>query len=793
MSAQQEKCALCGHTIGGFSVGSGSNSFCCFGCQTVYRILLVRRELDDFQTHPLFVQALKSGLISNPHLLEEIRSKQAEALEEGVEKVHFEITDLWCPSCADVIRLMLMQQKGIKNCLVDYATDLASVEYSPRHLSRDQVLDQVKRLGYTPKLLETSEPRAVQFSLYLRFIIAAFFSANIMMLSYPMYASYFTEDPSRAGVLFAWISLVAALPVLLYSAKPIFQRFFNGLLLGFFGMEALIVLGVSSAFGLSVYTLCRGGEHVYFDSMSVIITFVLLGKIFESRAKFSTKATLFRLSKSIPKKGRKHFIDGTEQFVALKEVAKGDLLVVLAGEKIVLDGVVVEGEGTSDESMMTGEPIPLTKRPGDRVTGGTILCEGRLLYRVVSEQDATLLHQIVQMIENDIDRKSYYTRAVDPIVRWFVPAIFLIAFLTASVMFLMGRTGEEVILRAVSILLISCPCAIGIAAPLAESRTLSALAGLGAMVRNRACLAVLGKEDFWLFDKTGTVTEGHFEVLSGIDGLSPEDQRVLKALVSHSAHPICVAIGRHLVVDPAPLQHCREWMGKGLQAQAQESEYLFGSFAYLAEQGAEGVEPASAWKGIATEVFFLKDKQLIARIILGDKIKPDVAAVVQALKPASAILLSGDAAISVERVARACHFDDWRALMSPLDKRNFIDELRAEGKVVCMMGDGMNDAPALTGANVGISVLSATDLSIQVSDILLTTERLSVLPKMRAAAIKGRRILKQNLFWAFFYNGLGIGLAVAGVINPLISAVAMVLSSLVVVLNAQRISIEDSR
>lgn len=787
MQKSDGKCALCGHTLGAFSVGSGEQGFCCFGCQTVYRILLARKELGDFETHPLFIQAMKSGLISNPHLLEEIRLKQQESAQEEIEKVHFEIEDLWCPSCADVIRLMLVQEKGIKNCLIDYATDLASIEYSPRHFSRDQVLEKVRKLGYTPHLLEQSEPRAVQLSLYLRFAVAAFFSANTMMLSYPMYASYFTADPARYGRLFAWISFFASLPVLLYSAKPIFQRFFNGLRLAFFGMEALIVMGVSSAFGLSLYTLFRGGEHVYFDSMSVIITFVLLGKIFESRAKFSTKETLFRLSKSLPKKGRKRLVDGTESFVLLKEVAKGDLLVALAGEKIVLDGVVVEGEGTCDESMMTGEPMPLTKKGGERVVGGTILCQGRLVYQVTATQDATVLHQIVQMIENDMDRKSYYVRAVDPIVRFFVPIIGMIALCTGIAMLVDGKSVEEGVLRAVSILLISCPCAIGIAAPLAESRTLSALAALGVMVRNRACLALLGKEDLWLFDKTGTITEGHFEVLEGLNVLSPKHRQILKALVLQSAHPICVAIGRRLSAESIELQRFRETIGKGLFAQKGGDEYLLGSLEYMRENEVAGVADLSGTDGVVTEVFFAGNRQILAKITLGDRIKAEAPHVINALRPKQTILLSGDGPKSVETVAALCGFTSWKAMMTPLDKRNFIDELRAEGKIVCMMGDGMNDAPALTGANIGISVLSASDLSVQVSDILLMTERLNVVCPMLDIAKRGRRILKQNLFWAFFYNIIGVGLAVGGFINPLISASAMVLSSLIVIFNAQRI------
>jgi len=339
-----EQCTLCGQTIYVERVTSESALFCCVGCQTVYHILSKKNELEDFQVHPLFIQAVRSGLISNPGLLEEIRVNQQLVDEKELKKLYFEVQDLWCPSCAEVIRLLLLREKGVKNCVVDYATDLASVEYAPRFISKDKILEIVKKIGYSPLKFDSAEKKAVNFDLYLRFIIAAFFSLNIMMFSYPIYASYFTQDRMGDSRLFAWISLFASLPVLLYSAQPIVKRFLNALKFGFIGMEALIVIGVSSAFGLSLYELLHGGEHVYFDSMSVIITFVLLGKIIESKAKFSTKETLLRLSKSLPKRGRKRFADQRESFVSLKSIEKGDFLVVLSGEKIVLDESLPRGK-----------------------------------------------------------------------------------------------------------------------------------------------------------------------------------------------------------------------------------------------------------------------------------------------------------------------------------------------------------------------------------------------------------------------------------------------------------------
>ena len=355
------------------------------GCRTVYTILSSRNELGGIHQNPLFKAAVKSGLISNSSLLDEIRLHQEKSPIRESERIYFEISDLWCPSCAEVIRLVLLREKGVRNCVVDYATDLASVDYYPKIISKDTLLGFVQRLGYSPSLFENESKKAVNSDLYLRVIIAAFFSSNIMMFAYPIYASYFSVDPYGDTLLFSWLSFFCSLPVLLYSGWPIFKRFFQSIIFGIMGMETLIVIGVLSSFGLSIYDLSLEGTHVYFDSMSVIITFVLLGKIIESRAKFSARETLFRLSKSLPKRGRKLNGEGKETFVLLKEVRKGDLLVALSGEKIVLDGVVIEGNGTCDESLMTGEAVPLRKRIGEPVVGGTIVCQGRIVYRVETE------------------------------------------------------------------------------------------------------------------------------------------------------------------------------------------------------------------------------------------------------------------------------------------------------------------------------------------------------------------------------------------------------------------------
>jgi heavy metal translocating P-type ATPase len=509
-----------------------------------------------------------------------------------------------------------------------------------------------------------------------------------------------------------------------------------------------------------------------------------LGKIIEAKAKFSAKDSLFRLNRALPRRGRKRLEDGRYAYVSIKEIYPGDVVMAVMGEKIVLDGCVIDGEGTCDESLMTGEASPISKRLGDIVLGGTCVTHGWIAYKVSAGVEQSALQRIIQLIEQDIGHKSHYMRMTDPIIRWFVPIILVIASFSAlGVWFFYGN--EAAIIRFVSVLLISCPCAIGIAAPLAEAHLMNGLTKLGAIVRNRGCLRFLGQETLFVFDKTGTLTEGHFQVLKGDEPLSSFELSIVKAVASHSNHPIARAIASFIESEPIHLTKIEEFAGKGLRGEYQNEIYYLGSAEFLQSQG---IVPSSvSTEGLTSCVYFADHRKVITCFELGDQIKTNASEVISQL-PRS-LLLSGDSKGAVEVVAKACGFEEFYWSRSPLLKREAIEGLKKKGEIVCMIGDGINDAPSLTSAHIGISVISATDISIQVSDILLTTDKLDVIPKIRKMAQKGRRVIRQNLFWAFFYNVIGVGLAVCGLLTPLFAAFAMVASSLIVLFNSQRIKV----
>ena len=769
---EHSTCALCESPCGKTILRDSEKSFCCHGCQAVFQILASIGELDGAEKHPIFQEALKSGLISNPELL-----KQKETpIDQETKILSLEIENLWCPSCADLIRLYLSQKEGISTCVVDYATDIASIQYSPRKIDKDSIFAAIKKIGYQAKNLTDLRGGNMQKRLLLRLGIVAFFVMNLMMFSFPIYGAYLNSDDLGYARLFSFFSLGAALPVVTYGAWPIYRRFFWGLRFKQFGMETLVTMGVITAFTLSVIHLIQRNIHVYFDSMAMIIFLVLVGKVIESKAKFKAKDTLFALSRALPRKGRKCFKDGFENFVPLKEIQKGDTLKVCVGERVPLDGVVTKGSGSCDESMMTGEALPVTKKIGDQVLAGTVLKAGPLYYKVLRLEEGSALQRIISMIKGDMNEKSHEIRIIDSLVRYFVPAILFISFSTAIIGYtFLSFSLEESLLRAITILLISCPCAIGVAVPLVEAITLNLFAKKGMIIRNRRCLSYLGKEDLCVFDKTGSLTKGEFRLLSGLSNLDIRQKRILKSLSQSSHHPLSQSISQ-AISEKAQEMSTQELVGKGVQGEG----YYLGSRAWMKELGVELPKEEQNM----TVVYFSKGTTCLTTLVLGDELKKSAKEVV---KHFNSVLLSGDGYKAVQTMAKECGISKFFAEYNPLEKQRYIQAQKEKGAIIMMLGDGINDAPALSSAHIGVSVVNASDLSIEISDVLLTKDDLTLLIFLKKVGIIARSILKQNLFWAFIYNIIGVGLAIFGVLNPIIAASAMVLSSLCVLGNSTRL------
>lgn len=759
------ECTLC-HLKCVSTIVDGDKRFCCSGCHTVYQILESQGFSAGYRDSPLFEQALRFGLISNPELF------QKESLDLEIKRLYLEVVGMWCPSCAHLIELLMQCSLGVKSCFVDYTTDLASIEYYPKIVSSDDLLKKITALGYKPKSIYDKTKSKTDFQLLMRLGVALFAALNIMMFSYPIYERYLGIATSGYNKLFAWASLLLALPVVFYSAKPIFKRFWVGLKVFLFGMESLVVIGISSSMILSLWQLAQGRDAVYFDSMSMIVVFVLWGKVMEGGAKRKTKEMLTTLKAQHPKKARKKMSNGTFTFVPIKEVEVGSLVTSLTGEKIVLDGLVEEGEGLVDESLLTGEAMPLRKICGDPVIGGSILKQGMLTFKVMQPLEDTLLQKVSALLEHDIVHRKRESKIIDQITRFFVPSIFLTALICGF------SFGFD---RFLAVLLVSCPCAIGIALPLVEAILMNRLLELGIIIKDRSVLKLLGKIDLIIFDKTGTITEGKFKVLNKIE-LEHADAQALRGLTLSSSHPISTAIADSILTIPASFSYVEEVIGKGIKGICEDRIYYLGSYTFLKENG---FDPPLNDK--TTTVYFAKADQLLCMITLGDTLRDNIKEAIESLSIKEKVILSGDNKGAVKGIADACGILNWESGFSPYDKRAFIDRAKKEKKIVAMIGDGVNDALAISGADVGISLVSGCDLSIHMSDVFVTTPHLCHLEKMRYFCKKASKIANQNLFWAFFYNIIGVTFALFGFFPPIVAAAAMTLSSLLVIINSNRV------
>jgi heavy metal translocating P-type ATPase len=779
MSTNPASCFLCSLNVGSFPVLDQDKHFCCKGCHTVYQILQAQNNVEDYENSTVYQQALKYGLISNKKLLNE----PIYNLESQTKKIIFEIEGMWCSTCKDLIEILLTQIKGVKSVFVDYCTDLCSIEYDPMQLSKESVFSKIESFGYKVFPLESKAYQDIKkrdTALYLRLSIASFAALNIMMLSYPIYEDYFGISTYGYNYLFAWISLFLSLPIMGYCLKPIWKKFILGLRCFRLSMESLIIIGVTSSFLLSLYQLLKGSDQVYFDSLSMIVVFVLWGKVIETKAKRSTKDRLFQLYKQIPKKARVRDEDGQVAFKPLKEVKPLDHIVCLTGEKVVLDGRVIEGQASVDESLLTGEATPIYKTFNSNLISGSILQSGYLVYEVTHLFEETLFSKISCVLGEDLANKKNTQPFVDTISKFFVPFIVLLALFTALGAYFFGGL-EEGFLRFLAILLISCPCALAISIPLVESLLILKLSEIGVLVRDKEALKKLPSVDTFIFDKTGTLTEGKFKVVSQFE-MDEEDKMALKGLASTSNHPIAVAIMDALFVMGKKFDEVKEVIGNGVIGKIGEDEYILGSLSFLQDLS---IEITNISENAA--VYFVKNKKILQPFFLDDTLREGLKEDISNVKVKQKVILSGDREDKVKEIANYLSISCFKSLCTPFEKRNFIEKLQKNNQKVAMVGDGINDSLSLSLADVSISFVSGSELSCHVSHLLLMGQTLNPLEKIRILSIKAQRLIKQNLFWAFFYNIIGLLLAIFGFFPPIVAAVAMISSSILVILNSKRL------
>jgi Cu2+-exporting ATPase len=710
------------------------------------------------------------------------------------------ISGIRCASCVWLIERYLGGRPGVLSTRVNFATGRARVSWDPSETGIGDVVLAIRALGYTPyppEALHVGDALRWETSdLLLRFGTAAFLSMQVMLFTAGLYAGYFQGIDARYANLFRWLCFLLSTPVVFYSGAPFLLGALRGARHGAFGMDALVFLGAFSAYGYSTASLFLGGE-VYFDTATMILTLILLGRYIEAGAKARAAEGISRLARLAPVMARKAEPDGGTADVPVASLSPGDLVEVVPGERMPVDGTVVEGGSEADEALLSGESAPVPKTAGDPVIAGALNGTGRLLVRVARTGADTVLSRIVQAVEEAQARKAPIQRLADRVVRFFVPAILLIAAGTVFFGLHRGFLPHAALMTGISVLVIACPCALGLATPLAVLVGTTSAQARGILVRGGDVLEQAARVRCVLFDKTGTLTLGRPRLIDveGI-GIGREDAvRLAASLESSSEHAIGRAIAEAFpAARRLPVHGFRAHPGEGIEGEIDGARYLLGRPELLKRFGVtvdrEASRAYAAHSAARRTAVLLSDgSRVLAILATEDALRPEAAAAVSLLRASGTVvaMVTGDDPGVAARVAAEAGIVDIRARVTPEGKREEVRRARERFGPVLVVGDGVNDAPALAEADVGFAMGRGTGLAIHSAGATLMTEDLLRIPAFLALSRATMRVIRQNLFWAFSYNLVAIPLAVAGKLHPIAAAAFMAGSSLLVVGNSLRL------
>ncbi|WP_425309154.1 heavy metal translocating P-type ATPase [Ammonicoccus fulvus] len=724
-------------------------------------------------------------------------------------QIELAVGGMTCAACATRIEKKLNKLDGV-TASVNYATERAVVSGG---VSADDLIEVVRKAGYSAIEATGDDSEVGRISadrvssLRRRLAVAAILTIPLGNL-----AIVLALVPSLRFPLWEWLCVALAVPVVFWCAWPFHVATWRNLRNRSFSMDTLVSLGVLSAFSWSLISIILGAEDtegywlgygvtpagadaIYFEVAAAVTTFLLAGRYFEARARRSAQGVLGALNALAPKQVRKLEADGTERIVPITQLARGEQFVVRAGERIGADGTITDGFSTIDTSMMTGEPVPAEVGPDGGVLGGTVNLTGRLVVTATRVGAHTQLAQMAALAEQAQIRKARVQRLVDQVVSWFVPVVLVISVLTLVGWLLTDHGVRQSASAALSVLIIACPCALGLATPTALMVGVGRGGQLGILIKTQEALESSGKVDTVVFDKTGTITPGQlvvesFRVIGHAD--EAEVRRLAASVEAQSEHPLAKAIAADHGDDLLPVTDLEISPGRGAAGTVAGQRIVVGNERALGE----GVDLSSAIPVLeaardrgATPVLVTIDDRVAGVFVLTDSVRPSAPGAVGRLRAQGlkVVLLTGDHERAAAAVAHQAGIDTWIAEVLPADKAGEIARLQAEGHQVAMVGDGINDAAALATADLGLAMVSGTDVAMKSADIICVRENLGVVPDAISLSRATLRTIRGNLVWAFGYNAAAIPLAAAGLLNPLIAGFAMSLSSLFVVGNSLRL------
>lgn len=784
-----------------------SREMCCLGCQAVAEAIVSSGLADYYQFR---TDNAPTGQVLVPEFLQQTTVYDNPAVQkrfvrqegEHVREASLILEGITCAACVWLNEKHIRSLPGVLDVQVNYSSHRARVRWDEREIQLSQILQAISLIGYVAHPYDPRRQQEVlerERRLQLRQIgIAGVLGMQVMMFAAALYVGSWSGIDEEFKILFRWISLVMTLPIMLYSAVPFFKNAWRDLTHRQVGMDVPVSIGLLLAFLGSVWTtISNDGEHVYYDSISMFVFLLLYARYFElvARQRSAHAAeSLVHLVPTMASRLRKTDSGMQEELVLVNELNLGDIVLIRAGDNIPVDGMVLEGRSSVDESLLTGESYPVPKHPEQSVIAGTINIDSPLQVRVDKIGEDTVLSQILRLLERAQTEKPALTQLADRVAAWFVVGVLALSLLVAIYWFMVNPAlWLEITL---SVLVVTCPCALSLATPTAITAATSHLTQMGLLITRGHALETLARTTHFIFDKTGTLTKGRLNVVETQlfgDWTQEKCLEYATALEKHSEHPIAQAL-LNAYEQPSSLQasQVENFAGAGLSGEIAGRAYFIGTPAFIQERTGLQLSAADSQQlhqAAHTLVMLADNAQIYAAFVLADEIREGAVDLIQALiaQGKQVSLLSGDHELAVQRVAAATGIKTFGFALTPEAKLQRVKALQATGAVVAMVGDGVNDAPVLAQAQVSIAMGSGTQVARASADMILLSEQLPKLLVGIRVAQKTLKIIRQNIIWAVAYNGLALPAAAIGWVAPWMAAIGMSLSSLLVVANAMRL------
>jgi heavy metal translocating P-type ATPase len=806
-------CELCGLPLrfGSISLSSEDKAFhfCCQGCRMVYSMLAESVDGANparFKESDLYKRCVAAGVIPATEAdLQKIYASRDLSLiapagithetPDGTDTLpfHLMVNGMWCPACAWVIQHALSRLKGVSSVTCSFSTDRLYCRYRPDRVAPEEIREAMARLGYSARDGESasSSYKALRKE-WVRLVITALLSVNVMMLSWALYSGFFTDLPKDAISKLSFPIGVMALIVFIYGGGPIWRKAWFGMMHLSPGMETLVGMAAGSAFVYSFFNWIMGSIHLYFDTACMLVTLVLLGKMLEQQAKervrkdldafFSLQPTKVRLITEAWPNGR---------YTSIAQLSEGDQFIVESDDIVPADGRVTSGAADLDESAITGEARPRRLKAGDAVKSGSRVVDGRIIATAVHTGKDTVLGQMIDIMRQSLESAGAAKSKTDRILEWFVPGIVLIAAGTGAWGIISGLAVHEALVRTMTVMVISCPCALGIAIPMTRMVGISLAGRSGILIKDMDAFERAGNVDTIVFDKTGTLTLGRWQLvkvlcLPGFEsGKAVSWAAGLEHMSDHEIGRSVVAYAKSKGIQPAEVT--RLHMGvEGVQGEIEGKTVSFGSrdFAWGKHVKVEK-DTEHDTNAITSRVYMSVNTLPAAIFYLGDTIRPSVPSLVSVLKNESKelFIISGDESVVTRRAADSIGISNALGGLIPAEKAAFIDELRQQGRLTMMVGDGVNDAAAMARAYLAVAVHSGRPLAAEAAHLsLMRGDPAQLIDFFRLSRQVNRKVT-QNLGCAWIYNLFSIPIAMSGLLTPLVAATAMLLSSLTVIGN----------